>query len=157
MPLLLKWRKEIDTFSWMCSRNYDFDVIIIVIACIVIILIINNVFFAVMLQNCQVIVTSFGCCWYSGSTPQSLDCWSSCNIQGTMGVGGMGGDSGIIMEDVCEDGMQNLGARLVSMLLRAGILVGGLVVVVVGVMVVVAVGVVSFSEEWCLIVREVEC
>ena len=36
------------------------------------------------------------------------------------------------------------------MLMRAGILVGRLVVVVVGVMVVVAVGVVSFSEERCL-------
>ena len=59
------------------------------------------------------------------------------------------GDSGIVMEDVCEDGMQNLGRRLVSMLMRAGILVGGVVVVVVGVMV-VAVGIVSFSEEQCL-------
>ena len=58
----------------------------------------------------------------------------------------MRGDSGIFMEDVCEDGMQNLGGRLVSMLMRAGILVGGLVMVVVGVMVVVVVGVMSFSE-----------
>ena len=54
--------------------------------------------------------------------------------------GGMAGDSGIVMEDVCEDGMQNLGRRLVSMLMRAGILVGGVLVVVV----------VSFSEEQCL-------
>ena len=73
------------------------------------------------------------------------------------GCGGMRGDSGIVMEDVCEDGMQNLGGRLVLMLMRAGILVGGLVVVVVGVMVVVAVGVVSFSEEQCMSVREGEC
>ena len=43
------------------------------------------------------------------------------------------------------------------MLMRAGILVGGVVVVVVVVMVVVAVGVVSFSEEWCLSVTDVEC
>ena len=64
------------------------------------------------------------------------------------GCGGMRGDSGIVMEDVCEDGMRNLGGRLVSMLMRAGILVGGLVV---------AVGVVSFSEEQCMSVREVEC
>ena len=76
---------------------------------------------------------------------------------GENGCGGMKGDSGIVMEDVCEDGIQNLGGRLVSMLMRAGILVGGLVVVVVGVMVVVAVGVVSFSEERYMSVREVEC
>ena len=43
------------------------------------------------------------------------------------------------------------------MLIRAGILVGGVVVVVVGVMVVVTVGVISFSEEQCLSVTEVEC
>ena len=61
----------------------------------------------------------------------------------------MRGDSGIFMEDVCEDGMRNLGGRLVSMLMRAGILVGGLVMVVVGVM--------SFSEERCMSVTEVEC
>ena len=66
--------------------------------------------------------------------------------------GGMEGDIGIVMEDVCEDGMRNLGGRLVSMLMRTGILVGGVVVVAVGVMV-VAVGVVSFSEERCLSVR----
>ena len=72
-----------------------------------------------------------------------------------MGTGGMEGDSGVIMEDVCEDGMQNLGGRLVLMLMRAGYLVGELVVVVVGVMVVVAVGVVSFSEKWCLSVTSV--
>ena len=58
-----------------------------------------------------------------------------------MGTGGMEGDSGVIMEDVCEDGMQNLGGRLVLVLMRAGILVGGVVVVAVGLMVVVAVGV----------------
>ena len=69
----------------------------------------------------------------------------------------MEGDSGVIMEDVCEDGMQNLDGRLVLMFLRAGYLVGELVVVVVGVMVVVAVGVVSFSEKWCLSVMKVEC
>ena len=57
----------------------------------------------------------------------------------------MQGDSGIVIEDVCDDGMQNLGGRLVLMLMRAGILVGDVVVVAVGVMVVVAVGVISFS------------
>ena len=55
----------------------------------------------------------------------------------------MEGDSGIIViEDVCEDGMRNLGGRLVLMLTTAGILVGKLVVVAVGVMVGVAVGVI---------------
>ena len=43
------------------------------------------------------------------------------------------------------------------MLMRAGILVGGVVVMVVGVMVVVELEVISFSEEWCLSVMEVEC
>ena len=46
---------------------------------------------------------------------------------------------------------------LVLMLMRAGILVGGVVVVVVGWMVVVGVGVISFSEEQCLSLTEVEC
>ena len=46
----------------------------------------------------------FGCCWCSGDTPQSSDCGSSCNVQGNMGAGGGGmeGDSGILMEDVCD-------------------------------------------------------
>ena len=43
------------------------------------------------------------------------------------------------------------------MLMRAGILVGEVVVMAVGVMVVVAVEVISFSEERCLSVTEVEC
>ena len=43
-----------------------------------------------------------------------------------------------------------------SMLMRTSILVGGLVVLVVGLMIVVAVGVVSFSEERCLSVAEME-
>ena len=51
--------------------------------------------------------------------------------------------------------MQNLGGGLVLMLMRAGIMVGG--VVVVEVMVMVEVGVVSFSEGRCLPVVEVEC
>ena len=53
-------------------------------------------------------VTSLVCCCYSGGTPHSLDCWISCNVQGKISVGGMVGDSGIVMEDVCKDGMQNL-------------------------------------------------
>ena len=56
----------------------------------------------------------------------------------------MEGDSGIVMEDVCEDNMQNLGGRLVLMLMRAGILVGEVVMVAVGV------GVTSFSEKLCV-------
>ena len=43
------------------------------------------------------------------------------------------------------------------MLMRAGILVGGMVVVAVEVMVVVVVGVMSFSEERCFSVTEVKC
>ena len=50
------------SFSCMCSRNCIFDIIIIIIS-------INSVFAVVvlMLQNHQVMVISFGCCWYSGA------------------------------------------------------------------------------------------
>ena len=48
------------------------------------------------------------------------------------------------MEDVCGDGMRNLGGRLVLMLMREGILIGGVVVV-------------SFSGGRCLPMVEVEC
>ena len=68
-----------------------------------------------------------------------------------MGTGRMEGDSGIPMEDVYEDGMQNLGGRLVLMLMRADCLVGEVVVVLGGVMVVVVV------EKPCLSVTELEC
>ena len=61
----------------------------------------------------------------------------------------MKGDSSIVMKDVCENGMRNLGGMLVLMLMRAGILVGGVVVV--------TVGVISFSEEQCLSATKVEC
>ena len=62
----------------------------------------------------------------------------------------------IIMEDVREDDLQNLGGRLVLMLMRAGILVGGVVVVEVGVMVVAVMGVIPFSEKLCLSVMQVK-
>ena len=52
-----------------------------------------------------VFVTSFGCGWYSSNVPQSLNCWSFCNIWGKMGVGRMVGGNGIVMEAVREDGM----------------------------------------------------
>ena len=71
--------------------------------------------------------------------------------------GGIKGDSGIVMEDVCGDNMRNLGGSLVLMLMRVGILVGGVVVVAVGVMVMVEMEVVSFSEGSCLLLAEVEC
>ena len=88
------------SFMYICSRNCIFDIIVII-------LIINIVFVVVvvMLQNCQVMVTSFDCCWCSGDIPQSSNCWSSCNLQGKIGAGRMEGDSGIIMEHVREDGM----------------------------------------------------
>ena len=68
----------------------------------------------------------------------------------------MKGYSVIIMEDVQEDDLQNLGGRLVLMLMRAGILVGGVVVVEVGVMVVAVMGVIPFSEKLCLSVMQVK-
>ena len=53
--------------------------------------------------------------------------------------------------------MRNLGGGLVLMLMRAGTMVGGVVVVVVEVIVMVKVGVVSFSEGSCLPVAQLEC
>ena len=64
------------------------------------------------------------------------------------GCGVMEGNSGMVMEDVCEDCLQNLGVRLVLMLMRAGTLVGGVVVV--------AVGVISYSKERFLSVKKVK-
>ena len=109
-------------------------------------------------QNRQVIATSFGCCWYSGGTPQSLECWSSCNVQRKMGARweGVEGDSGVVIEDIYEDSMRNLGDGMVLMLMRAGILFGEAALVVVGVMVVEAVGVMSLFEKRSLLVTEVE-
>ena len=121
-------------FLCMCSRNCIFIIVIIII-------IIVFVVSVVMFQNRQVIVTSLGCCWYSGGTTQSPDCWSSCNVRGKTGAGGMEDDSGIATEHVCEDGMRNLGGELVLMLMGAGILFVEVVVVAVGVMVVAVVGV----------------
>ena len=89
-------------FLCTCSRNCIFIIIIVIV-----IIIIMFVAVVVMFQNRQLMVTFFGCCLYSGDAPQSLDCWSSCNVQVKMGAGGMEGDSGIIIEDACEDGMRN--------------------------------------------------
>ena len=67
----------------------------------------------------------------------------------------MEGDSGIIIKDVCENGVRNLGGRLVLMLMRAGTLVDEVIVLAVGVMVVVMVRVMSLPEKWCFSVAEV--
>ena len=64
----------------------------------------------------------------------------------------MESDSGIVMEELSGDDMWNLGGGLVLMLMRPGILFGG----VVGVMVMVEVGVVSFPKGRFLLVAEVE-
>ena len=66
----------------------------------------------------------------------------------------MESDSGIVMEELSGDDMWNLGGGLVLMLMRPGILFGG--VVVLGVMVMVEVGVVSFPKGRFLLVAEVE-
>ena len=63
-------------FLCMCSKNCD-----------VIINIIVYIVEVVVCQNCQVIMTSFGCCWYSGGAPQSPNCSSSCNVWLKMGAG----------------------------------------------------------------------
>ena len=69
----------------------------------------------------------------------------------------MEGNSSIVIEDICEDDMQNLGGRLVLILMRAGIFVGELVLVTVKVMLVVVVGLIFISEKRCLLVMKVEC
>ena len=52
------------SFLCMCSRNGIFDIIIIII-----IINIGFVVVVVMIENRQVMVTSFGCYWYSGGIP----------------------------------------------------------------------------------------
>ena len=73
-------------------------------------------------------------------------------MSGGIYVGGGGwmmeGD-GIVMEDVYRDGMRNLGGRLVLMLMREGILVGGVVVVVEVMM--------MLEVEWCLFLKGGVC
>ena len=53
------------SFLCMCSRNFIFGIIIIIIIITSIVIIIV----VLMLQNRQVMITSFGCCWYSGGIP----------------------------------------------------------------------------------------
>ena len=79
--------------------------------CIIIIVIINIILYIVFVvcQNCQVIVTSFDCCWCSVSVPP--ESWLVELLQRPWedGCRGMEGDSGIAIKDVCEDSMRNLG------------------------------------------------
>ena len=66
----------------------------------------------VVFQNRQVIVASLSCCcMYSGGTPQSHNCWSSCNLQGKVGYGEKEDDGAIVMEVECVVCQQNLGFR----------------------------------------------
>ena len=65
-------------------------------------------------------------------------------------MGGGGAGDGSVMEDVLyRDGMRNLGGRLVLMLMREGILVGGVVVVVEVMM--------MLEVEWCLFLKGGVC
>ena len=53
--------------------------------CIITIVIINIIVYIVVVMMClnsQVVVTYLGFCWYSEVTPQSPDCWRSCNVLG---------------------------------------------------------------------------
>ena len=77
------------------------------------------------------IVSFLGCCWYIGGNLHSPYCWSSCNVRKKMGAEGMEGESGVVIEGICEDDMQNLSWRLVWILIRAGITFGKVVVVAV--------------------------
>ena len=128
-------------FLFMCSRKC-----LIIIIIIIIIIITVFAVAVVMFQNHQKMVTFFGCCWYSGGAPQSPNYWVPATCREDR-CRGMEGDSGIVIEDVCEDSMQSLARRLVLMLMRGGILIGEVVVV--------AVGIISFSD--VMSVMEVEC
>ena len=59
MPLLLEWGEEIN-FSCVCVAETIIIIIINIILYIVVV---------VVYQNCELILTSFGCCWYSGGAP----------------------------------------------------------------------------------------
>ena len=59
MPLLLEWGEEIN-FSCVCVAETLIIIIINIILYIVVV---------VVYQNCELILTSFGCCWYSGGAP----------------------------------------------------------------------------------------
>ena len=61
--------KKSKSFLCMCSGNCIFDINIIIIFIIIIIINIVFVVVVVMLQNRQVMVTCFGCCWHSGGIP----------------------------------------------------------------------------------------
>ena len=79
MLFLLKRGEEINFSFCMFNRNCIFNIgIIINIAFVVVV---------VMFQNGQVMITSFDCFQYNGCFRQSLDCWSSYNFRGKMGVG----------------------------------------------------------------------
>ena len=118
MPLLLELGEEID-FSCACVAETIF-----LISLLLTLNLLLWWYLTLMFQNREVIVTSFGCYWYSWDSPQSPDCWSSCNVWGKTGAGGIEGDSGIVTEVASGGDMQNLGGRLVFMLMRGGILVG---------------------------------
>ena len=93
MKLLSEWGEEID-FSCVYVPGT-----VLLLLFIVIINIIVYIVVVVVCQNRQVIATCLGCCWYSGDTPRvpatSVEKW----------MRGMEGDSGIVIEDICEDGM----------------------------------------------------
>ena len=70
-------------------------------------------------------VTSLGCCWYSGCAPQSPDFWSSCSVWGKMDAMEMEDYRGIIIGDECEVVTRNLGEKPGLLLMMTGIMVGG--------------------------------
>ena len=57
-------RRNRSSFLCMCNRNCIFDITILII-----IISIVFVVMVVMLQNLQVMLPSFVCCWYSGGIP----------------------------------------------------------------------------------------
>ena len=65
--------------------------------------------FVTCLQNHQMMVTFLGrCCWSGRWVPQSLDCWSFCNVQGKMREFGEDDAKGMVSD---IKGVQNLGGR----------------------------------------------
>ena len=103
MALLLEWREEIH-FSCVCVVETALLLLLLLLilfyylkrCCIFCILLWLFNVVVVMFQNCQVIVTSLGYCWYSKGSPQSPNCWSFCNVWRKIGAGILFGEVGAV-------------------------------------------------------------
>ena len=100
-------------------------------------------FYLLLPQNRQVMVTSLGRCCLSGTrVPQSPDCQSSFKVQGKMRECGGDDAKGMVNDN---EGVRSLGGRGMSRSIRDGICVCVVVVVVVAVVLLVVVLIVAME------------